>query len=152
MSLPWIFDASETQKILQRIDRLSPESQPLWGKMNAAQMLAHCCVTYEMLFTEKHKRPNTVIRLLLKLFVKNTVVSEKPYPQNSRTAPAFLISDAREFAQEKARLSSYIQQVQNLGSPYFEGKESLSFGKLTAREWNNLFYKHLDHHLRQFGV
>ena len=47
-------------------------------------------------------------------------------------------------------LSGDITKTQQLGENYFEGKESNSFGKLTASEWNNMFYKHLDHHLSQF--
>jgi len=84
--------------------------------------------------------------------VKNAVVSEKPYPQNSRTAPQFLISDEREFNVEKQRLIDHIRKTQELGASHFEGKESNSFGALTAIEWNNSFYKHLEHHLTQFGV
>ena len=49
-------------------------------------------------------------------------------------------------------LIQYIQKVQQLGEQHFDGKESLSFGTLNKTEWNNMFYKHIDHHLRQFGV
>ena len=90
--------------------------------------------------------------ILLKLFVKKIVVSDKLYPRNSRTAPDFIIKDFRDFEQERDLLIHNLNRVQNLGKEYFEGKENLSFGKLTANEWNILFAKHLDHHLQQFGV
>ena len=89
---------------------------------------------------------------MLKLFVKNTVVNEKAYKRNSRTAPQFIIADTKNFVEEKARLTDYIKKVQGLGEAHFDGKESHSFGPLTKQEWNNMFYKHLDHHLNQFGV
>ena len=89
---------------------------------------------------------------MLKLAVKKSVVGPKPYPQNSRTAPAFLITDKRVFETEKSRLLSYINRTAELGEKHFDGRESLSFGALSVDEWNTLFYKHLDHHLRQFGV
>jgi hypothetical protein len=88
----------------------------------------------------------------MKTFVKNLVVNEKPYRKNLRTAPAFLITDRREFQYEKDRLIEFIKRTQELGANHFEDKENLSFGKLTSQEWNNMFYKHLDHHLSQFGV
>ena len=88
----------------------------------------------------------------MKLFVKNAVVNEKPYPKNSATAPAFRITSEKDFELEKIRLIEYIKKTQALGRSQFDGKESLSFGPLTAQEWNNLFYKHLNHHLSQFGV
>lgn len=147
-----IFDLQITNEVINRINTLSPKTQAIWGKMNVAQMLAHCSVTYEMVFTDKHKKPNGFVKLMLKLFVKNAVVSEKPYSKNGKTAPQFIISDEREFESEKKRLIDYILQTQKLGASYFDGKESHSFGVLTSTEWNNSFYKHLDHHLKQFGV
>jgi ectoine hydroxylase-related dioxygenase (phytanoyl-CoA dioxygenase family) len=53
---------------------------------------------------------------------------------------------------EKERLIGFIRQVQALGAQHFDGKESHSFGVLNSKEWNNMFYKHLNHHLEQFGV
>ena len=147
-----IFDSKETEAVIDRINKLSPTTRPLWGKMSSDQMLAHCNVTYEMAFDDKHKKPNGFTKLMLKLFVKNTVVGDKPYKRNSRTAPQFLITNARNFVEEKARLTDYLKKAQSLGEDYFDGKESHSFGKLTKQEWNNMFYKHLDHHLTQFGV
>jgi hypothetical protein len=78
--------------------------------------------------------------------------NEKPYKKNSQTAPEFLVKADKDFNKEKQRLINYINKTQQLGENYFEGKESHSFGKLTSVEWNNMFYKHLDHHLTQFGV
>ncbi len=147
-----IFQKTISDEVISRINSLSPKTTPEWGIMNVAQMLAHCCVTYEMLYEDKHAKPNFFMKLMLKAFVKNAVVGPKPYPRNSRTAPAFLITDERDFEKEKARLIGYIERTQQLGEDYFDGKESHSFGKLSKEEWNTMFYKHLDHHLTQFGV
>ncbi|MEP3837291.1 MAG: DUF1569 domain-containing protein [Algibacter sp.] len=147
-----IFETKETEAVVNRINSLSPTTQPLWGKMSADQMLAHCNVAYEMIFEDKHPKPTGFTKLMLKLFVKNTVVNDKPYKKNSRTAPQFVISDTKNFVEEKARLTDYLWKVQGLGEEHFDGKESHSFGPLSSQEWNNMFYKHLDHHLNQFGV
>jgi hypothetical protein len=147
-----IFDPKVTAELIQRINSLNSETKPLWGKMSVDQMLAHCCVAYEMAYTDKHPKPNALMRLMLKTFVKNGVVNEKPYAKNLRTAPAFIISERKNFEGEKARLIEFLEKTQKLGRQYFEGKESLSFGPMTSIEWNNQFYKHLDHHLTQFGV
>ena len=147
-----IFDPTVTQELIDRINQLKPESPALWGKMTVDQMLAHCCVAYEMAFTNKHPKPNAFMRILLKAFVKNGVVNEVPYKRNIRTAPQFIISDRKNFDEEKDRLIKYLEHTLSLGRDHFEGKESISFGKMTSTEWNNQFYKHLDHHLTQFGV
>jgi hypothetical protein len=62
------------------------------------------------------------------------------------------MKEEKNFEAEKKRLIDYLKKSVELGEVYFDGKESLSFGKMTVAEWNNLFYKHLDHHLTQFGV
>ncbi|WP_086477315.1 DUF1569 domain-containing protein [Arenibacter amylolyticus] len=147
-----IFDPKVTEEVIQRINALTATTTPKWGKMNVAQMLAHCNVPYEMVYTDKHPKPNSFVKFMLKLFVKSTVVNEKPYKRNSRTAPAFIIADERDFEIEKNRLIAYLKKTQKLGQEHFDQKESHSFGKLNITEWNNLFYKHLNHHLEQFGV
>ncbi len=147
-----IFDAKVTSKLIKRIESLTPESKAVWGKMNAAQMLAHNCVTYELVFNPPNGKPNSFKRLLLKTFIKKIVVSEKPYKVNSRTAPEFVIANEKDFDVEKERLINFLKKTQQLGISHFEGKESHSFGKLTSDEWSNMFYKHLDHHLHQFSV
>jgi len=152
MEIKNIFDKGVTEEVIQRIHSLTPESKALWGKMNVSQMLAHLSVTYEMIFTDKHKKPNAFLRFIIKSFIKGAIVGPKPYKKNGQTAPAFLIVDEREFETEKKQLIEYLQKTQELGKAHFEGKESLSFGKLSSSEWNTLFYKHVDHHLHQFGA
>ncbi|NIJ54158.1 DUF1569 domain-containing protein [Dyadobacter arcticus] len=147
-----IFLAETSEKLISRINKLTPTTQSLWGKMNAPQMLAHLNVAYEMAFEDKHQKPNAFMRLILKLFVKDTVCGDKPYKKNGQTAPAFLITTPRDFETEKSRLIGYLIKSVELGPAYFDGKESLSFGKLTVAEWNVMFNKHLEHHLTQFGV
>ena len=147
-----IFDQQQTDAIITRIDKLTPATKPQWGKMSVDQMLAHCNVSYELAYENIHPKPNAVMKLILKLLVKQSVVNETPYKRNLRTAPVFIITDSKNFETEKKRLIDYIRKTQELGSDYFEGRESHSFGKLTSAEWNNMFAKHLDHHLTQFGV
>ena len=147
-----IFDKKVTAEIIGRIEQLTATTQPKWGKMSVGQMLAHCNVTYEMVYDDIHPKPGAFAKFLLKLFVKKAVLSDKPYKHNGQTAPAFKITDPRDFELEKSRLIEYITKTQQLGGSFFNGKESHSFGELKESEWNAMFYKHLDHHLSQFGV
>lgn len=147
-----IFDPLISEEVIKRIEQLAPTSKALWGKMSVDQMLAHCNVTYELTFNpEQFPQPGLFKKFLLKTFVKKMVTSAQAYPKNGRTAKEFLIVDRKNFEHEKNRLIDYILKTQKLGTTHFEGKENISFGKMTATEWNALFYKHLDHHLSQFG-
>ncbi|KAA9346112.1 DUF1569 domain-containing protein [Adhaeribacter soli] len=147
-----VFTRQDATDLIIRINKLAPQTKPQWGKMSVSQMLAHCNVTYELVYEDKHPKPNAFVKLLLKLFVKPTVVNDKPFKKSGQTAPAFVIKDEKNFNEEKDRLINYIQKTQQLGEAHFDGKESHSFGKLNKTEWNNMFYKHLEHHLTQFGV
>ena len=152
MALPNIFNKQITDEVIERINRLKPDTHPKWGTMSVDKMLAHCNVAYEMIFEDKHKKPNAFMKFILKAMVKNKVVSEAPYTQSSRTAPQFIITGKKDFESEKQRLISFINKAQQLGENHFDGKESDSFGVLNKTEWNNMMYKHLNHHLSQFGV
>lgn len=156
MDHPNIFDRAVSDELIARVQRIEPDSVPKWGVMNAAQMMAHCSKIYDTLFDAEYRRrypPHTgVMRFLLRTFVKPMVVGPKPYKTNTRTAPSYVVADARDLGLERSKLVEYINKVQGLGAAHFEGKLSYSFGPLTAAEWSVLFYKHLDHHLRQFGV
>ena len=152
MSFPSVFSQETTNATIERINSLTSKSEPKWGTMNVAQMLAHTNVSYDLAFLRKSNKPNPIMKFLLKLLVKPMVVNEKEYPKNSRTAPIFIIANERNFEKEKELLIDNIKLTQAKGPNYFDGRESPSLGALTSEEWNNLFYKHLDHHLKQFGV
>ena len=148
-----VFSTKDAQNYIDRINNLTPETQRKWGKMTVDQVLAHMNVPYSFIFEpEKQKKPGMIAKFLLKNFVKPKVVNNIPYKQSIPTSPVFIISDARNFEEEKKKLIGNIQRVQQLGREAFEGKENSSFGILTAQEWNNMLAKHLNHHLQQFGV
>lgn len=152
MAFPSIFEKSTTEESLSRLEKLNHHSAPLWGKMNVAQMLGHINIAYDICYKKIDAENSGAAKFLLKLFVKKIVVGEKPYKKNSRTAPIFVVADARDFETEKSKLIENIKHTEALGKDHFEGKESSSFGPLTAEEWSNQFYKHLDHHFQQFGI
>ena len=147
-----IFDAEITQEIIERINNLKPESEALWGTMNASQMLAHCNVTYAMLYDNKFKKISGLKKLIIRTFIKPVVLGEKPFRKNSPTSAIYRMREEKDFEPEKKRLLGYLNKTQKLGAGYFENKESVSFGNLSSKEWNTVFYKHLDHHLNQFGI
>ncbi len=147
-----IFKQEISAAVINRINNLTPLTAAKWGKMSVDQMLAHCNVTYEMVYDDIHPKPNAFVKFILKTLVKSKVVGDKPFSKNGKTAPQFVITSTKDFQKEKTRLIDYITKTQQLGEAHFDGKESHSFGVLTKDEWNNMFHKHLDHHLSQFGV
>ena len=152
MNLPDIFHPTTINKLVERLNSLNENAKPNWGKMTAAQMVAHLNVMFEFALTDKHERPNPIIRFLLKTLAKEKVINNQPYPKNGRTAPQMLIVDTPNFKDEREKALLFLAEIREKGITYFEGKKHPSFGELSAKEWSNLFYKHIDHHLIQFGI
>lgn len=152
MSYPDVWSNNAVGQLCSRIQSITADTKPLWGSMNAAQMMAHCCIPYEQALGIDTKKPPLTMRLLLKMFFKKTLTNEVPYKQNMPTAPAFIMPVDTVFLDNQQRLLQRVRELAALGRDAFEGREQLTLGPLTSQEWNNLIYKHIDHHLRQFGV
>jgi hypothetical protein len=146
-----LFNQNDTTEILNRVDNLKPTSQPLWGKMEAAQMLAHCSKVLEM-GTGQTNLPRIFIGKILGLLLKKTYSNEKPFKKNSPTDNYCKITGQRNFEAEKQKVKDFIQKFQTGGESKCATHPHPFFGKLTPPEWSIGMHKHLDHHLRQFGA
>jgi hypothetical protein len=152
MALPNIFTKPVADSIIGRIENLKSSTTPQWGKMDASQMLAHCNVTYNMAFDENYKKSSPFLRFILKNLAKKGIVNEAPLKKNSSTAPEMVIKTPKNFDEEKAILINNLQKAVKVGEKFFDAKDHPGFGVMSTQEWNNFYYKHLDHHLTQFGV
>ena len=142
------FDADA---LIQRIRRLQPDSQPLWGKMTVGQMLAHCQVPLRVASGEL-KLKRSLIGVLFGGLAKKKLLAGRPFDRNLPTAPEFRVRDARSFETEKEKLVEIIEQFHARGADGITKEPHPFFGALSVSEWQTLQWKHLDHHLRQFGV
>ena len=146
------FEKHHIAEIVTRIEQLNPNSKAKWGKMNVSQMLEHCTIPYKQIFNQNEPKAPWLMRTFVKLFFKKSMINEVPYKINLPTAPNFIVLNTPEFHETKQKLIQLIVDTQNLGGDYFEGKVHPTLGKLSSNEWSNVLFKHIDHHLRQFGV
>jgi Protein of unknown function (DUF1569) len=146
-----LFDKDAHTEITDRINSLSPQSQRQWGKMNVAQMLAHCKEAFKVPLSDK-KMPRMFIGILIGWAFKNKLYNDEPWKRNLPTAPNFIIKDERDFEKEKLELTDLINQFYN-GGPQKVGRfPHPMFGSFTPAQWGRAMYKHIDHHLMQFGA
>ncbi|HEU4718612.1 MAG TPA: DUF1569 domain-containing protein [Bacteroidia bacterium] len=146
-----IFNASDYAGIEERINRLTPSSPALWGKMNVAQMLAHCSATVEMALGDVVLKRLFIGRIIGPL-VKKKFLGEEPFKQGNPTAREFTITDPRDFEKEKQRLLGLMKRLHEGGEAGATKHPHGFFGPLTPAQWGQTQWKHFDHHLRQFGV
>ncbi len=147
-----LFDVALANQVKQRVDSLRSDSERQWGKMSAAQMVAHCASGLEMAVGEI-RPPRALIGRLIGAAIKPKVVrDDEPFRRNSPTVRELVIAGQVDLDAERARLRSLIDRFVSGGAAVCSTHPHPFFGPLTPAEWAILQYKHLDHHLRQFGV
>jgi hypothetical protein len=147
-----IFDPVAYDEIARRVDSIQPGSQRQWGKMTAAQMLEHTARAVEMAAGKKPSKQALLGKTIGWIFRKD-FVGEKPFGKNAPTAPDFVVTGTEpDFRHAKDRLKVLLGELHALGERGCEGNVHSFFGRMTGAEWGATQYKHLDHHLRQFGA
>jgi len=144
-----LFERETVEEIISRIDKLQPSSQRQWGKMNVAQMMAHCAAGMDMA-SGRLNLPRAFIGRLLGPFVKPIYTNEKPFSKNNPTAKELVFLHECDFQREQQHLREKIRQFYEGGEAKCTRHPHPFFGSLTPQEWSRGMYKHLDHHLRQF--
>ncbi len=150
MQKPSLFDAADNRAMLARIAKLTPNSRGEWGKMNAAQMLVHCQVGLRLASGEMTLK-RSLLGVLFGRFARKTLLDPKPWRRNLPTAPEFKIVGAREFEPERETLVALVRRFAERGPDGLTKAPHPFFGALSTEEWDALQWRHLDHHLTQFG-
>jgi len=149
---PNIFDQLTVDDFISRINQLQPNVTALWGKMNVSQMLKHCSDCTKMSFgTLVLKRP-LIGKLLGPIFLKSMAKNDNRIKKNEPTHPLLKIKETASFEEEKNNLIKLVTQYASKNPMELENRVHPFFGKMTSVQWSIWVYKHLDHHLRQFGV
>jgi hypothetical protein len=147
-----MFDAPTADEVKSRVARLTPGSERLWGKMSAAQAMAHCSLSMEWAVGDTIPPTMFAGRLMGRLVKPFVFGDDKPFKRNSPTAKTLVVDDERNLETERTRLVALIDRFTGAGPAGCSTHPHSFFGRLTPQEWAVLTYKHLDHHLRQFGV
>jgi hypothetical protein len=146
-----LFESADRESLLKRLEALQPDSARQWGKMNPAQMLCHCALALETGTGVRPMKQKFLGKLLMPFFRKS-ILGEKPFGRNAPTDPSFVVTNEREFAAERSRLQQLIHRFVERGPSAAAHETHAFFGKMTGQEWGELMYKHIDHHLQQFGA
>jgi len=146
-----LFERETVDEVIARIDKLQPASERQWGKMDVAQMMAHCSATMDMA-SGRLNLPRIFIGRILGPLVKPIYTNEKPFRKNNPTDKKLAVTDACDFQREQEQLKLKVRQFHEGGEAKCTRHPHPFFGALTPQTWARGSYKHLDHHLRQFRV
>jgi hypothetical protein len=148
-SMKTIWDPDCRQQILARLERLTPYARPVWGQMTAAQMLAHladplkAAMGSKTVSVKSSAFSNPIVRTL--------IIYCMPWPKGAPTAPEFIHAHEEHFGDNLIALRTTLEEFVASGDSA-RRKPHPAFGQLSEKAWGRLVYRHLDHHLRQFGI
>ena len=147
-----LFSTEAYEEIVSRLNSLSDNSERQWGKMEIGQMLYHCQFPLKLALRKQSVKgkTNTMLKVM-GVFFKKSLYNDKPWRHGLPTAKGLKVVEKKDFSQEKEVLLGLVKD-------FHEEKNRKSwdphpvFGSFTHEQWGQMQYKHLDHHLRQFGV
>lgn len=147
-----LFEAAAVEEVKKRIGHLRPDSERVWGKMNAAQAVAHCSAGFELAVGDRRPPRKLVGRIVGWMVKPMALGNDEPMRRNTPTVKGLVVEDERDLGTERKRLCGLIDRFASAGPGGCTTHPHSFFGRLTPQEWAILMYKHLDHHLRQFAV
>lgn len=147
-----IRNEANRSSLIDRLSKLKGDETPLWGRMNVNQMMSHLVQAGEFPFEASLPDKSTFAS---RTFIKPLILYVLPMPKEVKVSADFdQQANGRkpeEFDADRGKLVDLINKLG--GAPVdSECKYHPMFGKMTAKEWALLVHKHIDHHLRQFGV
>ena|ERR1700744_2596508 len=146
-----VFDAGTRQELSQRLEKLKPDILPSWGQMTMPQMVKHLRLWEEMIHENKRYHRPLIGRLIGPLILKR-VLKNPDFPKSTPTIPEMRISETNiDFTAERQKLITLLNSYATYDLPDYAFVHPF-FGKMTREQIGLMAYKHLDHHLQQFGV
>ncbi|QIH37298.1 DUF1569 domain-containing protein [Flavobacterium sp. Sr18] len=142
-----LYNQTDFNGILKRLDNLQPNAVRQWGKMDVAQMLAHLNAFLETALNLDPQKRMLIGRILGGLF-KTRYVSEKQFSKNRPTGKNYIFTDLQNFEKEKSKALQLVRQFYESGPTKCTGLPHPFFGYLTPNAWAIAQWKHFDHHLR----
>lgn len=147
-----IYNVDDLEQLTARLSKLTPDKPREWGKMTPSQAMEHTARVLEMAMSPEQPVKQIFLGKALAWIFKKKFLGEEPFRKNAPTGPDYVIKDEPDFEATRAKLSELITALHHRGPEKMEGHVHPFFGRLTGQQWGETQYKHVDHHLRQFGV
>ncbi|QYJ67802.1 DUF1569 domain-containing protein [Flavobacterium litorale] len=146
-----VFDPEGNKNLIARIEKLTPITLSQWGKMTVSQMMEHCQQPIKVARGTLLLKP-TLMSFLFGKMIKKKLMDPKPFARDLPTVKQFKIENEPDFENTKKELIELVSIFATEGHDAIKNTKHPFFGNMTMKEWDVLQWKHLDHHLKQFGV
>ena len=147
-----IFDYQTIEELKTRVDQLNSNSQARWGKMNVYQMLKHCTENERLMLRQTTFKRLFIGRLFGQMALKSNIKDDAPLDKNSPTHPKLKFTGNGDIEQQKQAWMELLDAYPTMNAKDYATFIHPFFGKMNSEQVGRLAYKHIDHHLRQFGA
>jgi hypothetical protein len=144
-----IWDPGCRQEILARFEKLTPDRRPAWGSMTTAQMLGHLADPMKAAMGQKTVAPKQ--SAFSSPIIRTMIIYCLPWPKSAPTAPEFIHAHEEHFEDNLSAFRATVGEF-GAGGEGARREPHPAFGQISGKAWGRLMYRHLDHHLRQFGI
>jgi Protein of unknown function (DUF1569) len=144
-----IWQEETRRELHDRMARLAWDRRAEWGRFTAPKMVCHLADSLRMAVGDLKVAPKkSPIRYPP---LKQLIVYLAPFPKGVPTAPELLAREPREWTDDVADVQSLLGRAA-ASRTTDAWPDHPVFGTLSKRAWGVLIYRHMDHHLRQFGA
>ena len=147
-----LFQPETVAELKTRLTQLRPDSPRQWGKMTPAQAMNHCARGMELALGDRRPPRMFIGRIIGGLIKSKAFQESEPMRRNSPTVPGLTVTEDCDFAHDRDNLCAIIDRFAACGPAGCTTHPHSFFGRLTPDEWSMWMYKHIDHHLQQFGA
>jgi Protein of unknown function (DUF1569) len=144
-----IWQRESQRELTDRFGRLAWDRRAEWGSFTAPKMVCHLADSLRMAMGDLKVAPKKLPIRYPPL--KQLVIYVAPFPKGAPTAPELLVRQPGEWTNDVADLQSLLARAATASSTD-AWPEHPAFGRLSRRAWGVLMYRHIDHHLKQFGA
>lgn len=147
-----IFDSQTIKELKTRLHQIDGTSKAQWGKMNVYQMLKHCTENERLMLRQKTLKRLFIGRLFGPMALKSNIKDDAPLGRNSPTHPDLKFNGQGNVDSQKQAWLQLLDKYPTMQPEDYRSFTHPFFGKMNSEQVSQFAYKHIDHHLRQFGV
>lgn len=148
-------DSRAVARLLERLARLTPESERRWGTLTPGEMLCHLGDAEEGVLGLRNTpgpavsgKPSPIAKLLF-------ITLPLPWPKGVKTRPGVDPRQAgtrpTDFESDRARVVAGLHALAAATADALPASH-FRFGVMRLRDWQRWGWRHVNHHLRQFGL
>ena len=150
--MPAIQHLSFVDALAERLSRITPNSPRVWGTMTPHEMLCHLSDSFHAMLGERPVSSGNWSAPRRAVFKWIAFRTPLPWPKGIKTRPEVnphrTGTKPMEFERDRADLLAVMRRFVAADSRFAPHP---MFGEMTRDEWMIWTFRHVDHHLRQFG-